>query len=70
MIAGRDGTTALFGGSLHSSPAVIDKTVYVGSRDNTLYVLDTRTGEPRWLFKGGDHEDLVVGFNSSPCPCR
>ncbi len=39
------------GGSVNSSPAVADGTVYVGSRDNTVYALDAETGQERWSFE-------------------
>jgi len=39
------------GGPIHSSPAIVDGTVYVGSRDWTLYALDAETGAKRWEFK-------------------
>ena len=39
------------GGAVHSSPAVVDGTVYVGSRDARLYALDAATGAKRWEFR-------------------
>ncbi len=39
--------------SIISSPAVVDGTVYVGSRDGYLYALDQATGERRWRI---DHD--------------
>lgn len=39
------------GAPIHSSPAVVDGTVYIGSRDWTLYALDAETGARRWEFK-------------------
>ncbi|MFC2016225.1 PQQ-binding-like beta-propeller repeat protein [Chloroflexota bacterium] len=39
------------GGAIHSSPAVVDDTIYVGSRDNKLYALDATTGTKRWEYK-------------------
>jgi len=54
------------GGALHSSPSMDESSVYVGSRDNFLYAVDRATGQARWRFSGGQHEDLVTGFNSSP----
>ncbi|MBM2825134.1 MAG: hypothetical protein HW402_798 [Dehalococcoidales bacterium] len=41
------------GGSIYSSPAVADGTVYFGSRDNKLYALDAATGAKRWEFETG-----------------
>ena len=41
------------GGPIHSSPAVADGTVYVGSRDGKLYALDAATGDKRWEYKTG-----------------
>lgn len=39
------------GAPIHSSPAVVNGTVYVGSRDWSLYALDAETGALRWEFK-------------------
>ena len=41
------------GGAVHSSPAVVDGTVYVGSRDGRLHALDAATGAPRWEYRTG-----------------
>ena len=41
------------GAPIHSSPAVADGTVYVGSRDSKLYALDASTGAKRWEYKVG-----------------
>lgn len=41
------------GAPIHSSPAVADGTVYVGSRDNKLYALDAATGIKRWEYETG-----------------
>jgi len=38
---------------IHSSPTVMDGTVYIGSRDFKLYALDADTGEKRWEFSAG-----------------
>ncbi|MFC1977980.1 PQQ-binding-like beta-propeller repeat protein [Chloroflexota bacterium] len=37
--------------AIHSSPAVADGTIYVGSRDSKLYALDAATGAKRWEYK-------------------
>jgi outer membrane protein assembly factor BamB len=52
------------GGSIHSSPTVVDGVVYVGSRDGYLYALDAATGEKLWAFKTGswvESSPAVVG---------
>ncbi len=41
------------GGPIHSSPAVVDGIVYVGSSDSKLYALDAATGVKRWEYKTG-----------------
>jgi len=38
---------------IHSSPAVVDGIVYVGSRDFKLYAVDAATGAKRWEYKTG-----------------
>ncbi|MFC1897055.1 PQQ-binding-like beta-propeller repeat protein [Chloroflexota bacterium] len=38
---------------IHSSPAVVDGIVYVGSRDFKLYALDAATGAKQWEYKTG-----------------
>jgi len=43
------------GNGVYSSPAVVDGTVYIGSRDNRVYALDAATGRERWTHEtGGD----------------
>lgn len=37
-----------------SSPTVRDGTVYIGSRDNRVYALDTADGSPVWTFETGN----------------
>lgn len=44
---------ATFAPIYHSSPAVTDGTVYVGSKDGTVYAVDAVTGEERWRFTTG-----------------
>ena len=39
--------------TIHSSPAVVDGTVYFGSQDSNLYALDADTGAERWAYKTG-----------------
>ncbi len=39
------------GGPIHSSPAVVNNTVYIGSRDGKLYALDAATGVKRWEYQ-------------------
>jgi len=41
------------GAPIHSSPAVADGTVYVGSQDFKLYALDAATGAKHWEYKTG-----------------
>lgn len=41
------------GGAIHSSPAVVNGVVYVGSRDGYIYALDAATGEELWSFRTG-----------------
>ena len=48
------------GGEIHSSPAVVDGTVYFGSHDYNFYAVDAATGKMRWEFRTGSF------VNSSP----
>lgn len=48
------------GDEIHSSPAVVDGTVYFGCQDYKLYSLNTESGEKNWEFKTGSR------VNSSP----
>jgi outer membrane protein assembly factor BamB len=41
------------GAAIHSSPAVANGTVFVGSKDSTLYALDALTGAERWQTRVG-----------------
>ena len=41
------------GGSVESSPTVVDGTVYVGSNDGKLFALDTSDGTEQWSFSTG-----------------
>jgi len=50
--------------AIHSSPAVADGVVYIGSRDGNLYALNADTGEKLWSFKTGswvESSPIVVG---------
>ncbi len=38
------------GGEIHSSPAVVDGVVYVGSNDYNVYALNARTGRKLWSY--------------------
>jgi outer membrane protein assembly factor BamB len=52
------------GASIHSSPAVVDGTVYFGSQDHNIYALNAATGEQKWAFKTGswvESSPIVVG---------
>jgi polyvinyl alcohol dehydrogenase (cytochrome) len=51
------GTTAA-----SSQPAVVDGTVYLGSRDGKFYALEAATGQTRWTFDTG----AVVGPIPNP----
>ena len=39
------------GGPIRSSPALANGTIYIGSRDFSLYALDAETGEKKWEFQ-------------------
>lgn len=39
------------GGQISAAPAVVDGTVYVGSRDDTLYALSAASGDEEWRFE-------------------
>ena len=47
-----DGTEATLDPVL-SSPTVVNGTVYVGSRDDNMYALDTQQGHKRWAYETG-----------------
>ena len=52
------------GDAIHSSAAVVDGTVYFGSRNGKLYALDAETGTERWEFQAGSRVEsspAVVG---------
>jgi outer membrane protein assembly factor BamB len=75
--AGVDLDAAEFGfdrTQIQSSPAVVDSTLYVGSRDAALYALDLNTFEARWTFEDGSawvvaspavHDGIVYSARSS-----
>lgn len=41
------------GGAIHSSPAIVNGTVYFGSTDHKFYALDAATGNEKWKFETG-----------------
>ena len=41
-------------GSVNSTPAIVNDTVYVGSADGSLYAVARTTGKLRWRYKTGD----------------
>ncbi|ARS89996.1 hypothetical protein B1756_09825 [Natrarchaeobaculum aegyptiacum] len=45
---------------VHSSPAIVDDVVYVGSNDGSVYALDADDGDENWSLEIGD------GVDSSP----
>ena len=53
---------------VHASPAVVDRTVYIGSWDSYLYAIDAESGQQKWAFKSGEDNNVhnQVGFQSSP----
>ena len=51
-------------GIIHSSPAVANGVVYVGSCDDNLYAIDALTGKEKWRFTTG--KSWVYGVLSSP----
>ncbi|MEZ4587702.1 MAG: PQQ-binding-like beta-propeller repeat protein [Gemmatimonadales bacterium] len=64
---------------IQSSAAVLDGTVYFGSRDASLYALDAATGTERWSFVDGSSwvsaspavtQSLVVSARSSSTRVR
>jgi len=56
------------GDVVHSSPAVVGGTVYVGGWDTFFYALDAATGALKWKYKTGDDADEhnQIGIQSSP----
>lgn len=61
---GRPLWTLKTGGSVESSPVVVDGLVYATSKDRRVYALDERTGRVRWAYlTGGEVKDSpsVVG---------
>lgn len=47
--------------SIHSSPAVVDGTVYIGSNDGSLYAVNTSDGSEEWTQSTGN-----AIYSSSP----
>ena len=48
-------------GTVYSSPAVVDGTVYTGAGNDNVYAVDAETGEKVWAF-----EEPTDAVNSSP----
>lgn len=46
-----------FGKAVISSPSIVDKTLYIGTRDSSVYALDTRSGQTLWKKKTGGWVD-------------
>jgi outer membrane protein assembly factor BamB len=42
------------GGSVRSSPTVVNGVLYIGSSDHKVYALDANTGQRKWAFLAGD----------------
>lgn len=54
------------GGGIASSPAVSNGTLYVGSRDSTVYAIDIETGQIQWRVKTGgpvESSPSIIGEN-------
>ncbi len=52
------------GAEIYSSPALVDDTLYFGSRDNSLYAMSAEDGEVKWRYLTGGPVDctpVVVG---------
>jgi outer membrane protein assembly factor BamB len=52
------------GAAIHSSPCVVDGTVYFGSQDHSIYAVDAATGAKKWLYETGswvESSPIVVG---------
>ena len=45
------------GAPIHSSPAVANGLIYVGSQDSKFYALDANTGAKRWEYEAGSWVD-------------
>ncbi len=43
------------GGSVYSSPAVVDGVVYMGSQDGNVYALSAYTGSLIWSYQTGSY---------------
>ncbi len=54
------------GDVVHASPAISDRTVFIGSWDS-YYALDAASGKEKWRFKTGEDHDIYnqVGIQSS-----
>jgi outer membrane protein assembly factor BamB/predicted nucleic acid-binding Zn ribbon protein len=45
------------GGAIQSSPAIVNGTVYIGSRDGKIYALNAATGVEQWEYQTGSWVD-------------
>jgi outer membrane protein assembly factor BamB len=55
------------GDVVHTSPAVVDGVVYIGSWDRNMYALNASTGALIWKFQTGDDQKIhnQIGITSS-----
>jgi len=44
-----------------ASPAVVDRTLYIGDWSGKFYAFDTDTGEPRWTYETDVHPTVYAG---------
>jgi len=49
-------------GTIYSTPAVVDNTVYFGSNDGYFYAVDLKAGELKWKFKTGNTIETSPAF--------
>ena len=49
-------------GTIYSTPAIVDNTVYFGSNDGYFYAVDLKTGKLKWRFKTGNTVETSPAF--------